>query len=208
MTCTVDNCERPVFCRGRCKQHWTRYIRAAALTVLAGCGAPAAVGPTDTPPMTVAVADPPAPTTVAELVSPVTVSIPAVRVNPPTTLTTVAPVGLHGQPFAPEGLSDCDEMMFYAAQWGLPERFRALGWRESNCRNEDVVRTFCCHGYWQLYVSLFQRDHRTGPRLRDECGVFSADDVNSDQPLDKQRQACGARVVLDIQGIDAWAMTA
>lgn len=129
-------------------------------------------------------------------------SMPAVRVDPPDP----PPAGLHGLPFAPDGLADCDEMMFYAAQAGLPDRFRALGWRESNCRNEDGVKTFCCHGYWQLYVSMFLRDHRAGPRFRDECAIFSHHDVNSDGPLDKQRQACGARVILDIQGYDAWAL--
>ena len=130
----------------------------------------------------------------------------AVRMNPPETTTTTAPpvpTGLHGQPFAPEGLSNCDEMNFYRVQWGLPERFSALGWRESNCRNEDGVRTFCCHGYWQLYTSLHLQDHRLAPRM-ELCGVSSHYDLNSDNPLEKQKQACAAKALFDVVGYSAW----
>ena len=114
--------------------------------------------------------------------------------------------GLNCLPFAPPGLSNCDEMNFYRQQWGLPDRFSALGWRESNCRNEDSVRTFCCHGYWQLYVSMMLADQRAGPRFRDECQIFSASDVNSDDPLDKQRQACGTAVLYSISGYSPWSL--
>lgn len=127
-------------------------------------------------------------------------SAPAVRLTPPK---PPAPVGLGGRPFAPAGLSDCAEMTFYRKQWGLPSVFDQLGWRESNCRNEDAVRTYCCHGYWQLYISLFLRDPRMKPRLT-ACGVDAADDVNSDNPYDKQRQACSAKALYDVQGISAW----
>lgn len=130
---------------------------------------------------------------------------PADRLTPPTT-TTQPPVttGLWGQPFAPEGLSNCDEMTFYRRQWGLPDRFDAIGWRESNCRNEDGVRTSCCHGYWQLWINLHLRDQRIGWRYRDLCGVHSVYDVNSDEPLDKQRQACAAKQLYDVVGMSAW----
>lgn len=106
--------------------------------------------------------------------------------------------------FAPAGLTGCAEMTWYRINAGLPSRFDALGWRESNCRNEDGVRTFCCHGYWQLYVSLHLRDHRLAPRYA-ACGISSANDVNSDTPLDKWRQACGAKAVNDITP-GAWAL--
>ena len=130
---------------------------------------------------------------------------PAVRLNPPTTTITAPPepVGLYGQPFAPEGLGNCDEMNFYRVQWGLPERFSALGWRESNCRNEDGVKTYCCHGYWQLYTSLHLKDHRLQPKM-EFCGVSSHYDLNSDNPLEKQKQACAAKALFDVVGYSAW----
>lgn len=109
-----------------------------------------------------------------------------------------APPTTTASQFAPPGLSDCDEMTWYRVQAGLPAKFDRLGWRESNCRNEDAVRTFCCHGYWQLYVSLHLRDHRLASRYA-ACGVDSADDVNSDTPIDKWRQACAAKAVHDVQ---------
>lgn len=117
----------------------------------------------------------------------------------------VAPAGgLNGLPFAPPGLSNCDEMHFYRAQAGLPDRFDSLGWRESNCRNEDGVHTGCCYGYWQLH-----KDHvRSGyaRRWRDECGITSFQDFNSDSPIEKQRQACGAFVLYDMSGLTPWAL--
>ncbi len=137
-------------------------------------------------------------------------SATAVRVDPPHSpanqLALPVGAGLHGRPFAPEGLSGCEEMSFYRVQWGLPVSFDSLGWRESGCRNEDMVRTSCCVGYWQLYVSSFVRDLRAGPRLADECAVYSAGDVDSDTALDKQRQACAAAVVYSIQGFGAWSI--
>jgi hypothetical protein len=129
---------------------------------------------------------------------------PALASEAADRIGVVAELGLWMQPYAPEGLSDCDEMTFYRVQWGLPERFDRLGWRESNCRNEDVVRTFCCHGYWQLYVSLHLRDHRLVDRYH-ECGVYSLEDVNSDVPIEKQRQACAAAVLFDVIGYSAWS---
>ena len=107
-------------------------------------------------------------------------------------------VGLWLAPFAPAGLSDCDEMNFYRQQWGLPEAFAGIGWRESNCRNEDAVRTSCCHGYWQLH-----RIHFPKP----ECEAWTHADVNSDNPLEKQKQACAAKALFDIVGISAWSAT-
>lgn len=141
--------------------------------------------------------------------TPATVQAQATRSKSFVVIETNPPVakGLNGLPFAPEGLDACDEMMFYGAQFGLPEWFRGIGWRESNCRNEDGVKTFCCHGYWQLYVSLHLKDHRLGHRYRDECGVHSKDDVNSDVPIEKQRQACAVSVLYDVMGSDPWRAT-
>lgn len=113
--------------------------------------------------------------------------------------------GLNGLPFAPEGLSNCDEMNFYRGQAGLPDEFAALGWRESNCRNEDSVRTFCCYGYWQNYISSHLSRHSAyRQRIIDQCQVTGADDINSDDPLEKQKQACVTAVVYSISGLSPW----
>jgi peptidoglycan hydrolase-like protein with peptidoglycan-binding domain len=113
--------------------------------------------------------------------------------------------GLNGLPFAPDGLSDCDEMRFYRVQAGLPDVFDGLGWRESNCRNEDGVRTFCCYGYWQNYItSHLSRQSAYRQPIIERCQVSGADDINSDVPLDKQRQACVTAVVYSISGLSPW----
>lgn len=130
---------------------------------------------------------------------------PAVRLTPPAPIQEPpSNVGLWGQPFAPEGLDDCAEMTFYRIQWGLPERFDRLGWRESNCRNETAVRTSCCHGYWQMYTSMHLRDHRLAPKMA-VCEVASSNDLNSDDPREKQRQACAAKALYDTVGFTPWS---
>lgn len=110
--------------------------------------------------------------------------------------------GLNGLPFAPPGLSNCDEMHFYRVQAGLPDRFDSLGWRESNCRNEDGVHTSCCWGYWQLHQQHVRSGYAT--RWREQCGITSFNDFNSDSPIEKQRQACGAFVLYDMSGYTPW----
>ena len=117
------------------------------------------------------------------------------------------PTGLYGLPFAPEGLDDCVEMRFYLDQFGMPARFDGIGWRESNCRNEDSVRTSCCHGYLQLNANLHVRDHRLNKPYA-ECGVFGNEDINSDDPLDKQRHACAASKLYGLLGYQPWSQTA
>jgi hypothetical protein len=134
----------------------------------------------------------------------VTALRPAVRLNPPTPPPGPAivpdPVGLHGLPFAPPGLSNCEEMTYYRIQAGLPPRFDAIGWRESNCINREDVKTFCCYGYWQLsyplHAALFQ-----------QCEVESKYDINGSEPLDKQKQACSAKLLFDIVGYQPWSTT-
>jgi hypothetical protein len=112
--------------------------------------------------------------------------------------------GLNGMPFAPPGLSNCDEMNFYRKQAGLPERFAALGWRESNCRNEEGVKTWCCFGYWQLHKNHVNSGYAR--RWREQCGITSYTDFNSDTPIEKQKQACGAFVLYDMSGLSPWAL--
>jgi hypothetical protein len=104
----------------------------------------------------------------------------------------------------PAGLSNCAEMHSYRVSAGLPAAFDALGWRESNCRNEDGVRTSCCYGWWQLNVGLHLRDPRLAGRYH-ACGVYSAADVNSNTAGDKRRQACAAKALFDTVGLSAWA---
>jgi len=117
----------------------------------------------------------------------------------------ITPVGLHGQPFAPADWTGCLEMEFYRRQAGLPDRFDSLGWRESNCRNEDGVRTGCCHGYWQMWTDLHLRDHRLAPLMAD-CEITGPQDLNSDDPLEKQKQACAAKALYDVVGLQAWSL--
>jgi len=146
--------------------------------------------------------------TVDGIVGPVTLASlrGAVRVG---NAQQVGPVGgLNGLPFAPDGLSNCDEMMFYADQAGLPhDKFLALGWRESNCRNEDSVRTFCCYGYWQNYISShLSRQSAYRMPIIEGCKVTGADDINSDVPIEKQKQACVTAVLYRISGLSPWAL--
>jgi hypothetical protein len=108
--------------------------------------------------------------------------------------------------YAPEGLDDCDEMNWYRRDAGLPDTFSRIGWRESNCRNEDGVRTSCCHGYWQMWTELHMRDHRIAPKMT-ACGVATFHDLNSDTPEDKKRQACAAKALYDTVGDSAWSAT-
>lgn len=115
----------------------------------------------------------------------------AVRLDPPP-------------PTVPTFADDCAEMSYYRAGVGLPAVFDRLGWRESNCRNEDGVHTFCCHGWWQLNIGVFLRDARMRGRLAD-CGVTSAADVNSDTVADKLRQACTAKALYDLEGLTPWS---
>lgn len=113
----------------------------------------------------------------------------------------VRPAGLQGLPFAPAGLSGCSEMEFYRRQWQLPDHFDTVGWRESRCDN--TAQNSCCHGYWQLYVSLHLRDHRLAP-LYARCEIRSSLDVRGEDPLVKQKQACATYAVYIVQGGEAW----
>jgi hypothetical protein len=136
----------------------------------------------------------------AERVGTITLTEPLPPPSPPPEL------GLWDLPFAPAELTGCDEMMFYGNQFGLPDYFRGIGWRESTCRNMPHVRTFCCHGYWQLYVRVHLRDDRIAP-LYAACEIGSIDDINQDTPLSKQKQACGAAATFSVMGTEAWRMT-
>jgi hypothetical protein len=134
-----------------------------------------------------------------EIAVPATADVPAERLDPPVSVEVLPDV-------APEGMSNCDEMSWYRQAVGLPARFDRIGWRESNCRNEEGVHTSCCYGWWQLNVGLHLRDHRLAGRYA-ACGVSSRFDVDSDTPGDKLRQACAAKALYDTVGMSAWAAT-
>lgn len=159
------------------------------------------ITPADTTPATVFTVTnlPPPLTTTAVVVSTPALRGPAIQVSEPP-----VPTGVWGLPFAPSSLDGCDEMSWYRQQFGLPARFDQIGWRESNCRNEDGVHTSCCWSYWQLWVTLHLRDHRLAEPYA-ACGVDHYDDINSDTPLDKQRATCAAAAVYTVVGFSAWS---
>jgi len=120
--------------------------------------------------------------------------------EPPAPPAILGPLG---KPIAPFWLDGCEEFRWYADQFGLPKFFDGIAWRESNCRNEDSVRTSCCHGYLQLNANLHVRDHRlAGPYAA--CGVFGNEDINSDNPADKQRHLCAATALYNEMGTQPW----
>ena len=119
----------------------------------------------------------------------------------------IAPVKklTHQQPvlYAPAGLTGCNEMMWYRINAGLPAAFDRIGFRESGCRNENTVRTSCCHGYWQLAIAL----HLKTPATRNayhQCGVNSVDDINSNTAHNKKAQACATQVLYRRNGLAPW----
>ena len=109
--------------------------------------------------------------------------------------------------YAPEGLDDCDEMEWYRIDAGLPATFDRIGWRESNCKNYVTSSTGCCRGWLQLDVNLHLRDHRIGPRYRDNCDVHQISDVFGDTPEQKRKHMCAARQLHDVMGTQPWSAT-
>lgn len=104
----------------------------------------------------------------------------------------------------PEDLTGCDLMQWHRINVGLPAYFDRIVYRESRCTADPSVRTYCCVGPLQLYVSLHLRDHRLAPRYH-ACGVKSERDV--DGPDDVARHYCAAKALYDVVGDDAWALT-
>lgn len=107
---------------------------------------------------------------------------------------TLPPPGLNGLPFAPADLTGCDEMEWYRVQAGLIDHFDGVGFRESSCRN--TVSSSCCHGYWQIHEGVWIP--------MPECSVATVAALLGTDPIDKQRNACAARVVYETQGGSAW----
>lgn len=105
----------------------------------------------------------------------------------------------------PVGLTGCDLMQWHRIDVGLPAYFDRIVYRESRCTADPSVRTYCCVGPLQLYVSLHLRDHRLAPRYA-ECGVRSERDVDGPGE-DVARHYCAAKALYDVVGDDAWALT-
>lgn len=107
------------------------------------------------------------------------------------------------EPVSPTaGMNACDEMDFWRQQAGLPEIFNAIGWRESNCRNDIPSKTNCCVGYWQIHTGNF-----TAPGYRDgifACGVTRRSDIMGNSDEQKQKQACVTKVLYDVSGMAPW----
>lgn len=138
----------------------------------------------------------------------------AVRI-PGGNIPTTNPAGLRGMPFAPDGLDNCAEMNYYRTQAGLPDQFSdqprsgprsqwGYGWRESNCRND--VGNACCHGYWGLHAGNINNQWSYGPLVKAHCEVYSVSDYRGNNPLQKQKAACFAKVLFDISGLSPWRL--
>jgi hypothetical protein len=132
------------------------------------------------------------------LITPVDSNLrPAVRVGNMYQETPLPP--------PPVELTGCDEMTFYRQEVGLPEVFDRLGWRESNCRND--VRTFCCYGYLQIYISLWlspKSTYREG--LINTCGITGVSSIFGLSDEQKQAQMCAVKIVYDIDGLRPWRL--
>lgn len=161
--------------------------------------------------------------------------IPAERLNQgelvagalgaPSASGTLNEVGLRGMPFAPSSLSGCEEMAWYAAQAGLPDFVnvqhgsggfddlptreqssfaeQAIGRRESGCDNTSA--NSCCYGYWQIHAGNLSAPGYK-PFTSYFCEATSRYDIWGDAPLQKQKQACVAKVLYDFwaSGLTSW----
>lgn len=126
----------------------------------------------------------------------------AVRLQQPSA-PTLEPTGVLGLPFAPEGLSACDEARFYREQFGLPPAFDGLVNRESKCLNTVTSRTGCCVGYLQIHYIVFS-DHRMGA-LAEICGA-TWQNIKGNDPLSKQRNMCAAKQLFDVVRYQPWSL--
>ena len=128
---------------------------------------------------------------------------PAIRLNNATQETPLQPPPK--SLFNPERLTGCAEMEWYRNYVGLPETFNGLGWRESNCRND--VRTFCCYGYWQVYISLWLSSNSSYRNaLINVCGISGVESIYGLSDSQKFAQACAVKVAYDISGLQPWRL--
>jgi hypothetical protein len=172
------------------------YLDQLEPVAVADTAAPVPAGtPSTAPSPAVQTATPPTSTRVVEVVAVLDVPAdPLVERGESIPGEPLPLLGLHGLPFAPAELTGCDEMAFYRAQAGLIPHFDHVGKGESRCRN--TVSSWCCHGYWQIHQDFWFP--------MPECDVVTVDDLLGDTPIEKQRNACAARVVYETQGGSAW----
>lgn len=107
-------------------------------------------------------------------------------------------------PPSPPALTGCAEMEFLRAEVGLPSAMDAIGWRESNCRNDVTSRTGCCVGYFQIHTGNF-----TAPGYRAgiaACGVDERSDILGNSIEQKRANACVAKVLYDVSGMSPWRL--
>lgn len=112
-----------------------------------------------------------------------------------------AVVRVTGATVPPRPPDPCADVDVFRRLFDLPDRFVGLAFRESSCDNSAT--TWCCYGWFQLYVELHLADHRLAP-LYAECGITGPADVLGDTPAAKRRNVCGAAAVYQIQGGSAW----
>lgn len=144
------------------------------------------------------------------LTTSVEVSSPALRgpaiqlTEPPPAPTTTIPTGLWGLPLAPSDLDGCNEFKFYRTQFGLPERFDKIAYRESRCTNTPISATGCCVGYLQIHWINFN-DHR----MIEPAAACEAtwENIRGNDPYSKQRQVCMAAAMYATVHYQPWATT-
>lgn len=138
----------------------------------------------------------PATMTALHAATPVTGSVPAVRVTPK------AP-----QSPAPSGGDACAEMSGYRQAAGLPEQFDAIGYRESRCRNDVTSSTGCCFGWLQNFLSSHLSNQSAyRDRIINECGVTKVADIRGNSDAQKRGQMCVTFVVYSISGLAPWRL--
>jgi hypothetical protein len=95
-------------------------------------------------------------------------------------------------------------MEWYRKEAGLPENMDAIGWRESNCRNDVTSSTGCCVGYFQIHTGNF-----TAPGYKAgiaACGVSKRSDILGNADYQKRNNACVAAVLYDVSGMTPWRL--
>ena len=91
-------------------------------------------------------------------------------------------------------IARCEEMQFYRIQVGLDPVFDGMGFGESSCKN--TIENSCCHGWWQIHERYWSNIPH--------CGITNIYDVQGNDAISKQKNACAAKHVFDNSGCRAW----
>lgn len=113
-----------------------------------------------------------------------TAASPAVRVSPPTP----TPPATQNSTW-----TRCPQWEAAAKYFGLPQRFDGIMYRESRCIPTAQNRSGA--------TGLVQIMPMWVPKLS-ACGIYSVADLK-----DGNKNLCGAKIILDTQGINAWRAT-